>query len=53
MTNDPRFWEWLRNKDKPVHKEEQPRLELPLPPPPPRRETEEESDRGVCIIELF
>jgi hypothetical protein len=51
--NDPKFYEWLRNRDKQSHVEDRPRLELPLPPPPVRKETENKSDRGVCVIEPY
>lgn len=53
MDKDLKFWEWLRNRDKPAQKEEQPRLELPMPIVSPRKSEPEQADRGVCIIEIF
>ena len=53
MDKDPKFWEWLRNRDKPAQKEEQPRLELPMPDAYPRETEPDRTDRGVCIIEVF
>lgn len=54
MKDDPKFWEWLRNRNKVVHQEQQPRLELPMPPrAAPPKEAAEETDRGVCVIEIF
>jgi len=53
MDKDPKFWEWLRNRDKPAQKEEQPRLELPMPGAYPRETEPDRTDRGVCIIEVF
>lgn len=51
-TNDPKFWEWLRNRDKPAQQEQRVQLELPKPPVY-HQPTEEKSDRGVTVIELY
>lgn len=52
-TNDPKFWEWLRNREKPAQQEQRIQLEL-LKPPAYRPETNnQDSDRGVTVIELF
>lgn len=58
MEKNPAFWEWLRNRNKVVQPQEQPRLELPLPMYAPSTEKKEEGGesendtRGVVIIEL-
>lgn len=58
---DPKFWEWLRNRDKPASggqdslrdAEKTKRLQLELPMAPVHnRKKDPDSERGVCIIEV-
>lgn len=44
-----------RREERKKERQEQPRLELPLPPSPPRRAIESDDDlnRGVIVIDLM
>ena len=51
----PFIIEQIRKREEEArHRSEQHRLELPLPMPPPRvrRELDDESERGVVIVDL-
>ena len=52
----PYIIEELRRRErakKSKAREEQPRVEIPLPPTPPKPPSEEAADRGVTIIDVF
>lgn len=54
MNNDPKFWDWLKNKDKPAEEQIQIQLEIPVDFPPPVNPPPEPRDpRGVFVIDLF
>lgn len=49
--SDPKFWEWLRNRNR--QPEQVKRVYLELPKLPVYRQEDESVDRGVCIIEVM
>ena len=53
IDRDPKFWEWLRNRDKPAEQTKRLQLELPMAPMSNRKPDTDDSDRGVCIIEIM
>ena len=53
VSKDPKFWEWLRNRDKPAQQEQRVQLELPKPPVYRSEDSPREPERGVCIIEVM
>ena len=63
IDRDPKFWEWLRNRDKPAsggqdslrdaEQTKRLQLELPMAPMSNRKRDSDDSDRGVCIIEVM